>query len=460
MNKNLVQQFVDQSVIAKGDYELLDILWILHYSLPSKTAYKDHKDTFKRWLGITCRRNLEKKHYPLQSEIKDKMNILIGFLNSVPDFLNYDSYYDDEELLHSVLKVSTSSMLMNDTEKRVSKVIPSELESKILSFILHYIPEKISESQQKADEFKAINQSFNDKYMTLHDFRILEDKAGGIAHFIINIKEWNFLFNKIFNTDLKEFKFKVKSLGSKSTLLILAPYEQYDKYSFWQFGDELVKLGVGYWVSLLSAKGNISLEFIIPKFVYDAIQPHKEQLPKIEGIATIASSIEAEKQKDEWCLGDVTEAVESVSDFSESEIEHSIISNPGILGNSLKIVGNQFPTDVGFIDILCEDGDGNYVVVELKKGVASFEVVGQIQKYMSWVHENLAGTKQVRGIIVAKENDKQLEYAAKGSKFMIEIKVFGAEAPIQPNIKYCDSCGKPNKKSAKHCVRCGKEFWL
>lgn len=460
MNKNLVQQFVDQSVIAKSDCELLDILWILHYSLPSKTAYKDHKDTFKRWLGITCRRNLEKKHSQPPSKIREKMNMLISFLNSVPDFLNYDSYYDDKELLHGMLKDITSSMLVNATEKRVAKAIPSELEGKILAFILHYIPERISESQQKADEFKAINQFFSDKYMILHDFRIREDKTGEISHFTINTKEWNFLFNKFFDAELKEFKFRVKSLSSKSTLLMLAPYEQYDEYSFWQFGDELVKLGVGYWVSSLSAKGNVSLEFIIPKFIYDAIQPYKQQLPKIEGIATKASNIEAERQKDEWSLGEVTEAVENVGDFSESEIEYSIASNPSILEDNLQVLGRQFPTDVGFIDILCEDSDGNYVVVELKKGIGSFEVVGQIQKYMSWVHEHLAGTKQVKGIIVAKENDKQIEYAAKGSKFALEIKVFGPEAPIQANIKYCDSCGKPNKKSAKYCVKCGHELWL
>ncbi len=288
----------------------------------------------------------------------------------------------------------------------------------------------------------------------------LGGRPGEISHFAIDTKEWTYLFNKMFDKELKEFRFQLKSNYSRSGLFILLPYKQYNEYSFWQFGDELVKLGVGYWIASLSAKGNVSLEFIIPKFLFDAILSYKPQLPKIEGIATKVSNIRVETKGDEWSLGEVTEAVEKAGDFSESEIEHSIVSNPNILEDNLEVVQRQFPTDVGFIDILCKDNNGAFVVVELKKGTGSYEVVGQILKYMTWIQEHLAGTKQVRGIIVAKENDKQLEYAAKGSKFTIEIKVFGEEAPIQANIKYCDSCGKPNKKSAKYCIKCGKELWL
>ncbi|CAD7775614.1 MAG: Endonuclease NucS [Candidatus Methanoperedenaceae archaeon GB50] len=49
----------------------------------------------------------------------------------------------------------------------------------------------------------------------------------------------------------------------------------------------------------------------------------------------------------------------------ESEIEASIISNPEILEEGVELVGNQYPTSVGYIDILCRDKNGNFVVVEL-----------------------------------------------------------------------------------------------
>ena len=462
LNKDLIQQFIDQTVTAKSDYPLLDILWIFSYSLPSATAYKQHRGSFKKWLGTTCRRYLQKKYNLSLPQVREKMGNLVNLLNSVPDFLSYDAYYEDSKLLDKILLANTSAMLIKRIEQRVAESVSSELDAKLLSFVLNYIPEKIKESEQEAEAFRDVNQNNNDKYMFLPDFHIQEDEdTGEISRFTINTKEWTYLFNKIFDKELKEFRFQLKSSYGRSGLFMLLPYQQqYEEYSFWQFGDELAKLGVGYWIASLSAKGNVSLEFVIPKFIYDVIQPYKQQLPKIEGITTKASNIEAEKQKDEWSLGEVTEAVEKVNDFSESEIEYSIVSNPNILEDALEVIQRQFPTDVGLIDILCKDNNNDFVVVELKKGAGTHEVVGQILKYMAWVHEHLAGTKQVRGIIVAKENDKQLEYAIKASKFTIEIKVFGEEAPIQVNIKYCDSCGKPNKKSAKYCVKCGKELWL
>ena len=459
--KDTIAQFLGQSVVAKNDYQLLDILLVFSYSLPSATAYKQHRDSFKKWLGTTCRRCLQKKYNLSLPQVSEKMSSLINILNAIPDFLSYDAYYEDSKSLEKILLSNTSAMLIKSIEQRVAGLIYSELESKILSFILNYIPEKIKESEQKAEDFRAVNPNNNDKYMWLSDFHIRQDRdTGEISHFIINTKEWTYLFNKMFDKELKEFSFQLKSSSGRSGLFMLLPYQQYEEYSFWQFGDELVKLGIGYWIASLSAKGNVSLEFIIPRFIYDAIQPYKQQLPKIESITTKASNIQAEKKEDEWSLGEVTEVVEKTGDFSESEIEHSIVSNPNILEDNLEVVQRQFPTDVGFIDILCKDNSGDFVVVELKKGTGSYEVVGQILKYMTWIQEHLAGTKQVRGIIVAKENDKQLEYAARGSKFTIEIKVFGEEAPIQANIKYCDSCGKPNKKSAKYCVKCGNELWL
>lgn len=75
----------------------------------------------------------------------------------------------------------------------------------------------------------------------------------------------------------------------------------------------------------------------------------------------------------------------------------------------------QFPTSVGLIDFLCEDRTaGDLVVVELKKGRPSDKVLGQCQRYMGWVQENLAKPGQtVRGLIVAPDQDERLKYARK-----------------------------------------------
>lgn len=73
----------------------------------------------------------------------------------------------------------------------------------------------------------------------------------------------------------------------------------------------------------------------------------------------------------------------------------------------------QYPTDTGPIDILAISKDKKeLLVVELKKGRASDSVVGQIQRYMGYVVEELAEEHQkVRGVIIALEDDQRIRRA-------------------------------------------------
>lgn len=77
------------------------------------------------------------------------------------------------------------------------------------------------------------------------------------------------------------------------------------------------------------------------------------------------------------------------------------------------IVGQQFQTDTGPIDILaiCRDKT-TLLVIELKKGRASDVVVGQTLRYMGYVQDELAETGQVvKGAIIALEDDQRIRRA-------------------------------------------------
>ena len=78
-----------------------------------------------------------------------------------------------------------------------------------------------------------------------------------------------------------------------------------------------------------------------------------------------------------------------------------------------ELVGEQYPTDTGPIDILAISKDKKaLLVVELKKGRASDNVIGQIQRYMGYVKEELAeDNQQVKGIIIALEDDLRIKRA-------------------------------------------------
>lgn len=97
-----------------------------------------------------------------------------------------------------------------------------------------------------------------------------------------------------------------------------------------------------------------------------------------------------------------------------------------------ELVGQQYPSDTGPIDILAISKDKKeLLVVELKKGRASDHVVGQIQRYMGYVQQELAEAGQsVKGIIIALEDDIRIKRALAVTKniefyrYQVSFKVF------------------------------------
>ncbi len=86
---------------------------------------------------------------------------------------------------------------------------------------------------------------------------------------------------------------------------------------------------------------------------------------------------------------------------------HDIYSEDG------EKVGQQYPSDTGPLDILAISKDeSELLIIELKRGRASDAVVGQIQRYMGYVQEELAEPHQkVRGVIIALDDDQRIRRA-------------------------------------------------
>jgi transposase-like protein len=107
----------------------------------------------------------------------------------------------------------------------------------------------------------------------------------------------------------------------------------------------------------------------------------------------------------------------------ERDLQKALRSNIEQLEKGLKIVdgGKEKETEAGKIDILAQDKNHAYVVIELKAGEASPDSIAQILAYMS----SLKTTKKVtvRGILVAGDFNKRVILAAQ-SVPGLELKKF------------------------------------
>ena len=119
------------------------------------------------------------------------------------------------------------------------------------------------------------------------------------------------------------------------------------------------------------------------------------------------------------------DSIEDPSSFAmEKHLEDFLVKNWSatslgkkydIIQEDGELIGQQYRTDTGQIDILAISKDKKeLLVIELKKGRASDAVVGQILRYMGYISSDIAETDQnVRGCIIAHEDDLRIKNALK-----------------------------------------------
>lgn len=121
---------------------------------------------------------------------------------------------------------------------------------------------------------------------------------------------------------------------------------------------------------------------------------------------------ESERDSDE---GGESEEGEDQRFAAEADLRDFLAENPGCIEKGLKLykdgdrTGVEFAIEGGYIDLLCTDKDGRFVVIELKVGRGRNKTVGQLLFYMGWVDKNLKGP--CRGMIIAKEIQPDLQLA-------------------------------------------------
>jgi RecB family endonuclease NucS len=102
-------------------------------------------------------------------------------------------------------------------------------------------------------------------------------------------------------------------------------------------------------------------------------------------------------------LSDVThdmgESVALAKDGVERDLQEELATQPDALGDELRLVRREWPTDVGPVDLMCRDAEGGWVAVEVKR-VATIDAVEQLSRYLERIRLDPA-RRECTGVLAA-----------------------------------------------------------
>jgi RecB family endonuclease NucS len=96
---------------------------------------------------------------------------------------------------------------------------------------------------------------------------------------------------------------------------------------------------------------------------------------------------------------DMGEAAALEKDGIERDLQELLAERPEVLGEELRLVRREWPTDIGPVDLMCRDATDGWVAVEIKR-VGTIDAVEQLCRYLERIRVDpaLAAT---RGILAA-----------------------------------------------------------
>src|SRR5438270_11370587 len=86
-------------------------------------------------------------------------------------------------------------------------------------------------------------------------------------------------------------------------------------------------------------------------------------------------------------------------DGLERDLQELLAERPECCGEGFRLVRREWATDIGPVDLMCRDGEGEWVAVEIKR-VAGLEAVEQLTRYLERIRQDPT-LGSCRGVLAA-----------------------------------------------------------
>jgi endonuclease len=97
-------------------------------------------------------------------------------------------------------------------------------------------------------------------------------------------------------------------------------------------------------------------------------------------------------------------------DGVEAHLQELLAEHPGVLDDGLTLVRREYPTDIGPVDLLCRDADGQTVAIEVKRR-GEIDGVEQLTRYLERLNRDPL-LRPVRGLFAAQQIKPQARVLA------------------------------------------------
>jgi RecB family endonuclease NucS len=120
-------------------------------------------------------------------------------------------------------------------------------------------------------------------------------------------------------------------------------------------------------------------------------------------------------------------------DGVEAELQRLLAARVAALRDDLTLVRREYPTDIGPVDLLCRDGDGRAIVIEVKR-VGEIAGVDQLLRYVDRLDRD-PGLAPTAGMFVAQVIKPQAKvYAESKGVAWIEIDLERLRGDLDPDL--------------------------
>jgi RecB family endonuclease NucS len=109
-------------------------------------------------------------------------------------------------------------------------------------------------------------------------------------------------------------------------------------------------------------------------------------------------------------LGPPTPAAALEKDGVERDLQEALAAAPAYCGEGFRLVRREWPTDIGPVDLMCRDGDDDWIAVEIKR-VGTIDAVEQLSRYLERIRLDPA-MASCRGVLAAQSIKPQARVLA------------------------------------------------